>query len=56
MNTTHKWNSFNDYSYHYYPQKTEPYKKEDMPEETVARTEDLNTNFLNLPKDFKIKG
>ena len=55
MNTTHKWNSFNDYNYRYYPQNYGPAKKdENSPEETVKIAEELNTNFLNLPKDFKI--
>lgn len=56
MNTTHKWSYYNDYNYQYYPQKQDIFKDENSPEETVAKTEELNTNFLNLPKDFKLNG
>ena len=56
MNTTHKWSSYNDYNYQYYPQKIEPEKDENFPQETVKQAEELNTNFLNLPKGFKLGG
>lgn len=60
MNTTHKWNSYNDYTYQYYNERSSVYRLSAEPEqeqnEVVAVAENYNTNFLNLPAGFKIGG
>lgn len=60
MNTTHKWNSYNDYSYQYYAENANTYKagaenKEEQ-EDVTEKAGEYQTNFLDLPKGFKIGG
>ena len=59
MNTAHKWNSYS-YSYQQYfgnsgINKTEP-QAEDQQQNNVEKVNEYETNFLNLPKNFKISG
>lgn len=60
MNTTHKWNSYNDYTYQYYSENASVYRIVAEPleetQDTVMKAEEYQTNFLNLPEDFKISG
>ena len=60
MNTTHKWNSYNDYSYQYYAENGSSNKstkeQQEEPANTVAKAEEYKTNFLNIPEGYKVPG
>jgi hypothetical protein len=59
MNTTHKWNSYNDYSYTYYSQRYSVYQtgvisENDEPQNVASKAEEYTTNFINLPDEYKV--
>ena len=63
MNTTTKYsiNTYQDYAYVYYSGNValneDSNSDNDTPQEVVAKAEDYNnTNLLNLPADFKLRG
>ena len=58
MNAAHKWNSINcypQYSGNSGVNKTEP-QAVDQQQNNVEKVNEYETNFLNLPKNFKIGG
>lgn len=57
MNTTHKWNSYNDYSYQFYNERSiYKYSSDDEIQEIIDIADEYETNFLNLPENIKVCG